>query len=282
MPLASSFWLSKKQGKKAWVEPVVDREAKEVRFTVRKGDGGPQDSTVNRRGAACIVCDTAVPFTHVRAEGQAGRMSQKLMAVVAEGRRSREYLVPTDEHVAVAEEAEPHNVPETDLPKQALSFRMQVYGMTRHRDLFTPRQLVALITFSDLVGEARERVYKDAVTAGLPNDGVPVNNDGKGAQAYADAVATYLAFTVDRAVDRGSTICTWDSSPKMEALRNTFARQAIPMTWDFAEGNPFSESSGNWTKNISWITATLESSPTSADGNARQSDATASIPVVCC
>ncbi len=274
MPLVRSFELSKKKGKKTWVEPVVDRAEARVSFRVRSDDSLPRVGTINRRGATCIVCETAVPFNHVRAEGKAGRMNQKLMAVVAEGERSRKYLTPVENHVAVAEQAEPTWRPDAELPHNPRDFKTPNYGLTTFADLFTPRQLVALTTFSDLVGEARERAQKDAVAAGLSNDIVPLSDGGEGAQAYADSVATYLAFTVDRAIDRGSTICTWDSSPKMEALRNTFARQAIPMTWDFAEGNPFSESSGNWNKNISWTTAVIEASPVSTCGVARQADAT--------
>ncbi|MDQ3360103.1 MAG: DUF1156 domain-containing protein, partial [Actinomycetota bacterium] len=213
MPLVRSFELSKRQSKKAWVDPVVDREKRDVRFEVRTGDGRPQDGTVNRRGATCIVCETAVPFTYIRAEGRAGRMNQKLMAIVAESQRGRDYLEPTDEHVAIAEKAEPHGAPETDLPERALGFRVQQYGMTRHRDLFTPRQLVALTTFSDLVNEARERAHEDAVGFGLPDNGESLNDGGEGAQAYADAIATYLAFAVDKMSLTNSSMCTWQTEP---------------------------------------------------------------------
>ncbi|MGC9293504.1 MAG: DUF1156 domain-containing protein, partial [Acidobacteriaceae bacterium] len=139
MPLTSKWHLSTKKGKEAWVEPVVDQAARTVRFTVKTGAGTVPDGTVNRKGARCIVCNTKVPFDHVRAEGRAGRMSAKLMAIVAEGERGRMYVEPQDEHVRIAESAKPVDVPETFLPEKALSFRVQVYGMTRHRDLFTPR-----------------------------------------------------------------------------------------------------------------------------------------------
>ncbi len=141
MPLVRSFWLSTKKGKKAWVEPVIDKQAKTVRFEVKTGEGMPQEGTVNRRGARCITCDTSVPFDHVRAEGKAGRMEAQLMAIVAERERGRVYLPPTKEHGAVAAQAMPKDVPETDLPEQALGFRVQLYGITRHRDLFTPVSL---------------------------------------------------------------------------------------------------------------------------------------------
>jgi putative DNA methylase len=146
--------------------------------------------------------------------------------------------------------------------------------MKKISDLFTPRQLVALTTFSDLVAEAREKATQDAVAAGLADDDVPLAEGGMGARAYGDAIATYLGFAVDRSVDRNSTICSWDCSPKMEALRNTFARQAIPMTWDFAEGNTFSNSSGNWMNNIEWTIKVIENSSGSTIGICYQNDAT--------
>jgi len=156
MPLVRSFALSTKVGKETWVAPVVDAKAKTVSFEIHSGEGEPPEGTVGRRGAKCIVCGTAVPFDHIRSEAKAGRMIAQLMAIVAEGARQRVYLPPIKEHEQVAISAKPLRTPETDLPEKALGFRVQAYGMTKHRDLFTPRQLVALTTFSDLVGEARK------------------------------------------------------------------------------------------------------------------------------
>ena len=173
-----------------------------------------------------------MPFEYVRAEGRAKRMGVQLMAIVAEGRRGRIYVAPTVPQEMVARSAQPTGVPETDLPTQALGFRVQAYGMTRHSDLFTPRQLVALTTATDLVSEAREHVRRDAQLAG-----------DRDADAYADAIATYLAFAVSRVADYGSTLATW--MPKDAAVRNTFGRQALPMTWDFTEANPLAKSSAN-------------------------------------
>ena len=131
--------------------------------------------------------------------------------------------------------------------------------MDRFDQLFTDRQLVTLTTFSDLVAEARRWVLADALEAGMEPEAPRLADGGTGAEAYADAVATYLGLALDRSIDRGSTVCSWDSSPKMEALRNTFSRQALPMTWDYAEGNPFSQSSGNWMKNIDWVRKAIPS-----------------------
>jgi len=274
MPLVRSFWLSTKPGKKAWVHPVVDKAQKTVCFEVRTGGGEPPEGTVNRRGASCIVCGTPVPFEHVRAEGKAKRMGAQLMAVVCETPRGRAYVAPTSEQQETAAQAKPERVPETDLPEQALGFRVQLYGMTKHRDLFTPRQLVALTTFGDLVGEARERVRADARGANLPDDGIGLESNGASASAYADAVAVYLALVISRLSDYCSTITTWASNPQMEILRSTFARQAIPMTWDYAEGNVFADSSGSLEILTGWVEKALQRVPAAGHVEVLQFDVT--------
>ncbi|MEZ4619250.1 MAG: DUF1156 domain-containing protein [Caldilineaceae bacterium] len=156
MPLVRSFELSKKKGKEAWVEPQVDQThyLPVVHFEVKTGKGKAPDGTVVRTGAMCICCGSAVPFDYVRDEGKDGRMGAQLMAIVTEGQNGRNYYSPTPEQSLIAQVEEPEDVPDTDLPEQALGFRVQLYGMTKHRDLFTPRQLVALTTFSDLIAEA--------------------------------------------------------------------------------------------------------------------------------
>jgi len=244
MPLVRSFWLSKKKGKKAWVEPIVDREKKTVQFEVRTGDGEALEGTVNRRGARCILCGEPVPFNHVRAEGQAGRMGARLMAIVAEGDRKRVYISPLDSHVEVAQSAKPPWKPEAVLPHNPRDFKTPNYGMRTFADLFTNRQLVALTTFSDLIADAREKGRQDAIAAGMADDGIPLADGGTGASAYADAVATYLAFPVSRGADYWSSISTW--YPGNQQISHVFTRQAIPMAWDYAEANPFSNSSGSW------------------------------------
>ena len=238
MPLVHSFWLSNKKGKKAWIEPIVDSVNKRVRFEVKSGNGMPPEGTVNRRGARCIVCDESVAFEHVRAEGKAGRMSEEMMAIVAEGYKERVYLAASDEHIAIANKAEPHGVPETGLPEKALGFRVQLYGMTKHHHLFTSRQLTALTTFSDLVNGVREKVQLDATNA-----------DCKDAETYAKAVVTYLALAVDKAADYGSSLCNWIPNG---FIFSSFGRQALAMVWDYAESNPFSHSTGNWSACVDW------------------------------
>ncbi len=177
VPLASTFILSKKKGKEAYVEPVIGGEGG-YHFTVKTGTPPESAKRGTKSGGSgsvflCLMSGVPMPFEYLRSEARAGRMGARLMAVVAEGDRGRVYLSPTPAHESVALSAMPGDTPETDLPERALGFRVQQYGMTKWRDLFTDRQLVALTTFSDLVGEARERIRLDAVAAGLPDDGVP-------------------------------------------------------------------------------------------------------------
>ena len=262
MPLTNAFWLSKKKERKVWVEPIVDSVNRRVRFEVRSGEGVPPEGTVNRRGARCVACGDAVPLNHVRAEGKAGRMSQHLMAIAAEGDRERIYLSPHDNHAMIANQAEPTRIPDAILPDNPRDFKTPNYGITTFADLFTQRQLTALTTFCDLVSEARERMEVDAIKAGC-----------REAEAYADAVVTYLAFALDKGADYWSSLCRWQ--PTAGKIGCTFARQAIPMVWDYAEGNPFSRSSGNWTASTEWVARFLENTPQkNVAGNAQQREAT--------
>ena len=274
VPLASTFILSSKAGKEAYVQPVIDGDS--YHFEVRTGTppaGAKSGTKLARANFACLLSGTPISGDYIKAEGKAGRMGARLMAIVGEGARNRIYLAPMPEHEAAAQQARPTWKPEGDIATRMTGGNCTPYGLTTWGDLFTPRQLVALTTFSDLVPEAIARIGADAQAAGMADDGLGLDAGGLGATAYAEAVGVFMAFAISRSADRGSSICSWDSSPKMEALRNTFGRQAIPMTWDFAEGNPFSDSSGNWTFNVEWGAKAIGSFPAKAAGIATQSDA---------
>ncbi|MBE9107334.1 DUF1156 domain-containing protein [Nostoc cf. edaphicum LEGE 07299] len=275
MPLSSKFHLSTKKDRQAWVEPIIDRSQQPpvVRFQVKTGKGKPPDGTISRKGAICVCCGTPVPIDYIRTQGQAGQMESQLMAIVAEGQRQRVYLSPHKEHEEIAALAQPKWKPETYLPKQALGFRVQAYGMTKHADLFTYRQLVALSTFSDLISEVREKVLVDAIAAGMPDDNLPFCEGGKGATAYSDAVATYLAMGVSRTANTLCTIARWTAS--RDQTVTAFARQAIPMSWDYPEVNPFAGAAGDLEISLSSICEALENLPyTSLPGVVQQIDAT--------
>ena len=267
--LVRSFDLSKKKGKEWHVEPVC--EGSEVRFEVAPGKA-TQVGTVNRRGATCVHCGAPIAFDHIREESREGRMGAKLMAVVAEGQRGRIYIAPDEVQIAAADVPMPDDYPQGKLAYYPGHLNTNVYGLDEFWKLFTNRQLTALTTFSALVGEAQRKAESDAVVVGLADDGVGLADGGTGARAYGEAVGVYLAFVVDKLADRGSTVCSWDVT--REGLRNTFGRQAIPMTWDFAEGNTFSNSSGCFDNSLEWITKCLHELPqTTLKGDARQFDA---------
>ena len=237
--LVRSFDLSRKKGKEWHVEPHC--EGGEVRFEVAPGKA-TQDGTVNRRGATCVHCGAPVAFDHIREESREGRMGAKLMAVIAEGQRGRIYIAPDEAQMAAADVPMPDNCPQGKLAYYPGHLNTNVYGLDEFWKLFTNRQLTALTTFSALVGEAQKRAEKDAVAAGLADDGVGLADGGTGAHAYGEAVGVYLAFVIDQLTNQSSSICGWNA-PNTQ-MRTVFARQAIPMTWDYAESNPFSNSSG--------------------------------------
>lgn len=267
--LVRSFDLSKKKGKEWHVEPVC--EEGKVRFVVKPGKA-TREGTVNRRGATCVHCGSPIDLKYVKEESKVGRMSAKLMAVVAEGKPGRIYIAPDSVQIEAAKVEKPDDCPTGKLATHFTGGSCVPYGLDEFDKLFTNRQLTALTTLSALVGEAQKRAEKDAVAAGLADDGVGLADGGTGARAYGEAIGVYLAFVVDKLADRGSTICSWDIT--REGLRNTFGRQAIPMTWDYAEGNPFCSSSGSLDNMLKWVCEDVAALPSvSSSGKARQFDA---------
>ena len=273
VPLASTFILSTKKGKEAYVEPVIENGG--YRFSVKAGtppETARTGTTAGKRSAfLCLMSGVPVTYSHIRAEGKAGLLGVRLMAIVAEGDRGRVYLSPTPEHEIIALSQRPTWKPELPIPANTRDFKTPLYGIQTFGDLFTNRQLVGLTTFSDLVAEAQERIRQDAVASRMVDDGSPLRDGGAGATAYAEAVGVYLAFAVDKGADRNSTVCAWASL--REHARNTFGRQAIPMVWDFCESNPFSDSSGNFDGGITSIKAALDSMFTMNHGFSTQGDA---------
>jgi putative DNA methylase len=280
VPLASTFMLSTKKGKEAYVEPIIENGG--YRFTVKNGK--PRDEGKAKKGTKsgssgssflCLMSDTPMPFDSLRATAKAGGMKAKLMAIVAEGTRGRVYLSPTPEMEQIALSAKPTNVPDTNLPEKALGFRVQEYGMTRWCDLFTNRQLVALTTFSDLVSEAREKIIQDAFEEGLVDDGKGLEQGGLGAKGYAEAVSVYLGCGISRLTNRSSTLNFWDT--KGENVQQVFARQALAMTWDYVEGNAFSESTGNFVGQLTYLINAVLTLPSTGYGMAIQSNASTQV-----
>jgi putative DNA methylase len=275
VPLASTFMLSTKSGKEVYVEPIVEQTS--YRFAVRLGkppnEEIPKNGTKLSRGAfRCLMSGSPFPYTYIDDEANAGRMGSRLMAIVAEGVRGRVYLSPTEEMERIARTAQPTWKP--DAPSRgtwASNAQGRQYGFRTFGDYFTPRQLVALTTFSDLVLEAREKIKEDALTSGLSDDSRSLDAGGGGATAYADAVAIYLAFAVSKLANIGSSIASWMSD--RGAFRETFARQGIPMVWDFVEANTFADAGGSFLTAIEKGAMAVEFFPCTSAGFAVQADA---------
>ena len=252
VPLARSFVLSSKKGKEAWIEPIVDGD--NYRFQVRLGTPSAEakNGTKLARGGnfRCIVSDSPMDPKYIKAEGKAGRMGMRMMAIVAEGQRGRIYLPPTAEMEDVAGKAQPMWRPETELPNDARAFTPIIYGFATYGDLFTDRQLVSLTAFSDLVLAARAKVIDDARKSGCDDDEKGLCEGGTGATAYGDAVAVYLAFCVDRSTDFNNSFTGW--RPGNEKIMYLFSRQAIPMVWDFGEANILERVVGGFITNLEY------------------------------
>lgn len=273
VPLASTFILSSKRGKEAYVEPVIGNGGYHFTVKVGKSTGEARAGTTAGKRAAfrCLMSGVPMGYDYIRSEGKAGRMGQKLMAIVAEGTRGRVYVAPTAEHDGLARSAKPESKPDLKLPDNPRDFKTPNYGLTTFGDLFTPRQLVALTTFSDLVVEARSKIRADALAAGMRDDDRGVDACGAGAKAYAEAVSVYLAFAVSKITNIGSALASWMSD--RGAFRETFSRQALPMVWDFAEANSFADAGGSFETALEKGKMALESCPLSGHGSASQQNA---------
>jgi len=266
VPLISTFMLSTKAGKEAYVEPVI--EGNDYRFTVKMGkpknpEGAKNGTKIARGNFVCLMSGVPITGDYIKAEGKAKRMGTRLMAIVAEGNRGRAYLTPTLEQEATAQKVKPTWHPEGEIATRMTGGNCTPYGLTSWGDLFTARQLAALTTFSDLVQEARGQVKRDSIAAEL--------SDTIGVNAYGDAVSVYLSCGVSRLANRLATICIWNRVG--EKIEQVFARQAIPMTWDFAEANVFSDSTGGWAGSLEWVPKAMEALPLHGVGEVAQADA---------
>jgi putative DNA methylase len=277
VPLATSFILSSKEGKEAYVQPVIERDGYQFAVKIGKPPSGAKTGTKLARGAnfRCLMSGAAIPPDYIKTEAVAGRMGTRLMAIVAEGARGRIYLSPRSDQVKASEAAQAGNHAESIHVKLADDPRAiwcVSYGLTHYDQLFAPRQLLALTTLSDLVAEARNLIHRDAVAAGLPDDDVPIEVGGKGARAFAEGVSFFLALATSRWSDLSNTICSWNTTN--QNVRALFARQAIPMSWDYVELAPFGPM-GSWMASVESAVDAMQSLPCSPRGTAVQADASA-------
>ena len=271
-PLVRSWWLSKKKGKEAWVKAtVVDGQ---VQYEVQHNADGPkkgEDGTRVGRGGISLADGTPISADYIKEQGVQRGLGSHLIAIVAEDKKGRLYLSPNAEHMAASLVKAPDDVPRQELPYDPRNIWTPAYGLTNFSDLFTNRQLVALTTLSDLVSEARSKVLEDALAAGILA-GERLEDGGVGAEAYADAVATYLALGVSRTADYNNALCTWHTT--RDTVTHLFTRQAIPMTWDYIETNVLSNSSGNFLGQLKIVAKVIQRLPAEISGEVRQISAT--------
>lgn len=250
-PLVRDWWMSKRKGNAAWVEPAIDQSSSLLTYTVRH-EGAPQGATLQAGSTTCIFSGAPIPAAYVREQGSRGFISDDLIALVARdpATRATSFHSPTEEHREIALSACPEWQPEVELPEKALGFRVQGYGIKSFAELFSPRQLAALAEFSSLVAEIRVEVVAAAVEAGMSSDPTPLREGGGGADAYADAVVSVLGLGVGKLAQISNKLVRWyiDSRNGSGSALPTFDRQTVSMSWDYAETNPFGGSSGDWEK----------------------------------
>ena len=270
VPIASSFLLSSKAGKEAWIEPIVDKAAKTISYRIRTGGTKEEiakakaGTKVGRAVFRCVFSDAPISGDYVDREAAKGNMSQVLIAIVAQGVRrriylsaeSREQLAAIKSSLTVSERMDMSHLQVPCRGTFASNAQGRRYGFIVFKDYFTDRQLVALNTFSDLVHEARAEIERDGLAAGISDDPTPLRDGGTGAKAYAEAVSVYLAFGVSRLTDIQNSLCLWESSKTQ--VRHLFGRQAIPMVWDFGENNVFGDAAGDYRTSLGSIVKVIE------------------------
>ena len=265
VPLVSTFMLSKKIGREAYVEPVLEKS--HYRLDVRSGTP-PNRSAIakgtkeRRANFRCVMSGGPISGTYVKEEGAAGRIGTRLMAIVAEGDGGRVYLSPTLEHEEAAGRASPTWRPSVPISGSTQYIGVRSYGMDHFDLLFTPRQTEALNVLSDLIGDVRGEVLRSFMEADSVVDHLDRGDGAHGANVYAQSMALYLALSVGRQANRSSNLNFWD--PVGANVQQVFARQAISMVWDFVESNPFSASSGNFLGQLKYLANVIDLLPAEA------------------
>ena len=265
MPLMTTFQASKKPNNRHWIKPVIHRDTQPptISFQVQNHDGDMPD--IDRtliwggKGAVCLACRSPVSQAYIRDQSTDGNMGATMTCIIAEGGRNRIFLSPTDEHIQAAQAAKPEWRPSGELPDRALGFRVQRYGFTHWHQLFRERQLTALTTYSDLLPQVRKQILQSGCE-----------------EEYSAAVCTYLALSVSRLANSCSSLNLWQNLG--DKVAQVFTRQALSMIWDFAEVNPFSNSTQNWMAQIEWIAQAIERLPSHTNvAHAIQADASSDI-----
>ncbi len=275
-PLVRSFMLCAKPKKKIWIQPTI--VSKRVKYSIQNGEGTPHEGTIGRTGGKCLFCRQPISLPHIREQGNLGKLGTTLLALSVEGEKGRTYLGANKHQEDAAMEAKPDKVPDTDLPPKALGFRVQGYGFKRHRDLFTARQLRTLEVLSDLVISVRERILKDIHNASMKKV-KSIELISTDPQSYADAIVTFLAFSISRIADFNCSLSTW--KPSGEQQMHLFTGAKVPMVWDFTEGNTLGDRSICWTNAVEITAQSIEATQLGSNtpGVVLQGDAAADLKI---
>ncbi|MDR1871004.1 MAG: DUF1156 domain-containing protein [Deltaproteobacteria bacterium] len=265
-PLVSSFSISPKGD---YVEPTLEKGR--VVYQVKNGGENSRKGTMSRKGAKCVICHSPISLPYIREEGRKGRLASAMMAIVTKNKNGRSFVSPSELQEKAAAIARIALDFDLAIPSKALGFNATNYGLTNYSDLFTPRQLIFLTTLGQELTDLQAEIEKDALKAGLASDDLDLASGGLGAKAYSQAVIVYLSFIIDKMTDRHSNLCSWDSSAVK--IRNLFSRPAISIVWDYAEGNPFSTSTGSLSQASEWIVKALKAFPADRKAEALQADA---------
>lgn len=277
MPLVSTFWLVKHRKEKVWIQPNIDKTSKSVRFTIQRGDGEPKDPSKIGRGAKfkCLVCDQIADEQYIRDQFIGKHYSYQLMAMVCDSDSGRVYLAPSEDQISAAQGNKVAWHPEQEMNTKTPNLVSgRGYGINYWYEIFTSRQLIAITSLIDALPIIHSLVLTDALNSGLKNDGKGINEGGNGAQAYADAITTYLSLSISRFTDFSNALCSWDAGNSN--FRQLFARQAIPMAWDFAETNVL-DGIVNIKSALGWTISALQGVSPNGQGIVKQLDAVSSI-----
>ncbi len=269
VPLASTFILSETTKTKAYIEPLIESDT--YSFIVKMGTPPSKTKTGTKIGRGghfqCLLSSSPISVQYIRSEGKAGRLGRRLMAIVAVGSMGRVYLSPTNEQTEIANKAIPAWKPDLDINHNPRDIRTQLYGIYKYGDLFTPRQLVALNTFSDLIGKVISLARTDAIHAGMSDDDLGLDAGGIGAFAYAEAIGVYLSFAISKCTDYWNTSTTW--MPR-GTIGHLFSKHAIPISWDYPEANPFAAFHCAWYEAVGWVAKAIEMLPGKGHGYSHQ------------
>jgi len=263
VPIVSTWGLRQKKGRltkpNVWIEPIIDRNFQTINYQIHQGDAPTYESTIERGKCICLATGSVIENNYIAIEAKEGRMKHQLMAVVAEGQTGRVYLPSTNEHIQAADLPSPDGTPIGKL-ESGMSESVTRYGFNSFVDLFTNRQLTSLTTFSSLISELKLKLRLDIESTKVPEP-----------DAYIEALVVLFSLAISKCTNSWSSLTTWITS--LEAIRNVFRRQAIGMAWDFAEVNPFSNSTGNWLNSVNLLKKAVRKLPTNGFAEVAQNDA---------